>query len=439
MPLPFILTGLGVAAGVMGAVGHSCAKETNEKAQRISDDAQELYNTSKALLEAAQQRTEKTLFDLGSSKKRVLDSSMRQFLITYDKIKEVNVSESVGLNEISNFMIERHDAIQMKELSDIYESSIPSGAAGAAAGAVIALAANGALPIVTGGLGLAGSALAAGEIGAAAGIAGSALSFGAAMTPLAAVAAPVVFFTALSASLEADENLEKAQAMYAEAEAAAEKMKVSQTLCSAISDRSEMFQKVLIELDGMFSECVGLLEGVVRKKQGRFFKRRLKSKDFTEEELALVAVTRSLAGAVKSIIDTPILTEEGSISEKFQKVYNQTEDKLPDFSMAVEQVRAVDYRVTPVAISSKNVTSNTLNGTLKNEYHPVLLVKIVMWIFTVYVTFFGISFLFTGEILAGIVWIIAGLIMGPKTNQTMRFLPRFVWMLSLMIIGCIFL
>ena len=114
---------------------------------------------------------------------------------------------------------------------------------------------------------------AAGEIGAAAGIAGSALSFGAAMTPLAAVAAPVLFFTALSASMKADENLEKAQTMYAQAEAASEKMKVSETLCAGISERSEMFYDVLHELDGMFLECVMLLHELCVKKRDAYLRK----------------------------------------------------------------------------------------------------------------------------------------------------------------------
>ena len=36
MPIPFILAGLGVAAGAVGVGGHIDAKKTNEEAQRIS-------------------------------------------------------------------------------------------------------------------------------------------------------------------------------------------------------------------------------------------------------------------------------------------------------------------------------------------------------------------------------------------------------------------
>lgn len=368
MPIPFILTGLGVVAGVLGAGGHLSAKETNEKAQRVMRNAQELYECAKESLEEAQNRTEKTLLRLGYAKKDILNSSMQQFLNSYDKIKQIQVEESVGYNEIANFSINQQDAVQLREMTDIYSSSIQSGATGAAAGAIIALAANGSLSIVTGGLATAGSALLAGEITAAAGIAGSALSFGAAMTPLAAIAAPVLLFTGLSASMKADENLEKANVMYAEAEKASEEMQVSETLCNAISDRSDMFYGLLMELNSKFAECSAILTGVVQKKEGRIFKKKLTSHDFTEDELKLIAVTRALAGAVKAVIDTPILSKNGSISKKSHSIYQQTVKKLPDFDTAFDEIKSMKYIGKPVkARPSKssfkgNQTAASLTG-----------------------------------------------------------------------------
>lgn len=364
MPIPFLLAGLGVAAGVIGAGGHLSAKETNEEAKRVSEDAQELYNNAKESLERAQNITEKALLKLGYEKKNILDSSINQFLESYDKIKHIQFRETVGINEISKFTIDQQDAIELKEklreMTDIHSSLIKSGVTGAAAGAVIALAASGSLSIVTSGLATAGTALMAGEAGAAAGIAGSALSFGAAMTPLAAVAAPVILFTGISASMKADENLEKANVMYAEAEEAVEKMKISETLCNAIADRSEMFDGLLVDLNKMFAECTRLMAGVIRKKEGRIFKKKLTLEDFSENECKLFAVTRSLAGAVKTVIDTPILTKDGkNIYYESEKVYDTTVEELPGLNQKVVEVRSINYNVKPV---EAKITENTSNS-----------------------------------------------------------------------------
>ena len=45
----------------------------------------------------------------------------------------------------------------------------------------------------------------------------------------------------------------------------------------------------------------------------------------------MIAVARALAGAVKAVIDTPILTTEGSISSESLDVCNNVGKLLPDF------------------------------------------------------------------------------------------------------------
>lgn len=386
MPIPILLAGLGAVAGIVGASGHLSARETNEKAEQIAKKAELIYNDAKYSLEQEQNRTEKSLLKLGYCKKHVLDSSMKQFLTSYKRIKDIQFTESVGLDEISKFTIEQQDIVEIKEMTDIYSSAISSGATGAAAGAIIALAASGSLPIVTGGLATAGSALALGEVSAAAGIAGSALSFGAAMTPLAAIAAPVVFFTGISASIKADENLEKANTMYAQSKAAASKMEISEELCKAITKRSEMFDELLVDLNGMFSECSELLAGVIKKKDGLILKKKLKREDFTKEEQELIMVTRSLAAAVKAVIDTPILSKDGNISDKAMNMYEQSSEALPGFKEKVKVIEYTDYNAKPVKIKTEINKKNKILNYSKTGSNNV---EMPCWIYKIFAVVLG--------------------------------------------------
>lgn len=41
---------------------------------------------------------------------------MNQFLITYDKVKHIQVKESVGINEISKFTIDQQCVMQIREI-----------------------------------------------------------------------------------------------------------------------------------------------------------------------------------------------------------------------------------------------------------------------------------------------------------------------------------
>ncbi len=340
MPLPLFLLG-GLAAAV-GIGGHIDAKETNEKAQKVSNDAQALYNNAKYSLQSAKTQSENSLTELGTTKKNVMETSVKQFIRSFDRIKGVQFVTPLEMNELSKLMVDSNSVLQLQEMTNIYESALSSGATGAATGALIALAASGSLPVVTGTLSVAGSALAAGEIGAAASIAGSALSFGAAMTPLAAVAAPVVLFTGISSSLKAEENLEKAYAVYSETEAAVEKMKISETLCNAISKKSEMFNSLLKDLNVMFSASVKLMDDVTlniekEKKKGK------RDNTLKREEIELFAVSRALCGAVKAILDTPILDSNGNITEESQNAYETVQQQLPDLSQQIAKVSSYNY------------------------------------------------------------------------------------------------
>lgn len=344
MPIPFLLAGAAIATGVLGAAGHSVAKDTNEEAQRVARKAQNLYEEAKEALEKAQKGTEESLLKLGNSKKKTLDYSMKQFLQVYEKIKNVKMKDSIGLNEISDFKIEQQDVIHLRELTNVYDSAMSSATTGAVAGAAISLAVSGSLGLVAEGLSWAGTFLSIGEVGLAATSVGSALTLGLSATPLAAIAAPVALFTAFSASSKADENLEKAETMYAEAEVAAEKMKVSETICNAISERSEMFYDVLVKLDTMFLACIEELDSVIKEKEKRISKKRFGQTDFTDDDLKLIAVTRSLAGAIKAIIDTPILNKDGEVSNESQNICNQIVSGIPELAQRVEDVGIVNLQ-----------------------------------------------------------------------------------------------
>ena len=339
MPIPF-LVGLGAAAvGLLSIGGHESAKETNQKAQAIVNEAQTIFSEAKSSLETSQKATEAALLKLGTAKKDILDSSMAQFCKAYERVKDVQIKDSTGLNELSKFVIDGPGVLEVRKITNIYSQSIESGVAGAATGSLIALAASGTLPLVASTLSTAGSALAIGEVGVALGLTSSALSFAAAFTPLSAIAAPVMLFSAISADRKADENLEKAKAARSEARSKAEKMKTSQVLCDAITKRSDMLNDLLQKLNKMFTTCVQIMDRITARKAGAGG--HVSSYMLTEDEVKLIAVTRSLAGAIKAIIDSPILTKDGSLCADSQALYEDTSRQLPSFSEKVSEVTRV--------------------------------------------------------------------------------------------------
>lgn len=127
MPVPAILAGLAAAgAAALGVGAQMSAKEKNELAQKIADESKKLYDNSKLSLEKAQGTAETSLLNLGNLKKQVLETSVKQFLTVYERIKNIELSESVGFDEIKNFTFEKQDVLQLREMSNIYQQHFPA-------------------------------------------------------------------------------------------------------------------------------------------------------------------------------------------------------------------------------------------------------------------------------------------------------------------------
>ena len=351
MPLPFLIAG----ALAIGVGAHIKAKVDNNEAESLICTAKNIYEDAKRSMEIAQNNTAQALARLGQNKKSVLDTSMTQFLRSYEHVKPISMQLTTGINELDKFSFDEQTIIQVREMTNIYNNALKGVAAGATTGVLVSLGASGA-GLVGAGLATAGKALLAGEIGTVAAAAGSTASLAASLTPFAAVAAPVVMFTGISAAFNASDNLDKAKTSYSEAKAAAEQMKVAETLCNGIEKRSDMFNDLLTSLNNMFIECSGRMIAVVDKKRTSFlfFKKRIKSEDLTEDEIKLFAVTRSLAGAIKAVLDTPIMTKDGELDDSSQIIYEETQEKMPLLVQQVEQVKSIDYNVKPAKIVSDN-------------------------------------------------------------------------------------
>ncbi|MBR2207934.1 MAG: hypothetical protein IJ859_03900 [Synergistaceae bacterium] len=305
MALPLLV---GAAAlGLLGAAGHSVAKETNEKAQRIANEAQGIYNKAKSSLESAKNNAMSSARKLDEHKKEVLQNSMARFLKSFDRVKHIQLDDTPGLEEIKKFSIKPADALQLRNMTEI-DGNFGSGTAGIATGvALTSLAGLGAFTL----------------------------------PGLSIIAGPVVFFTAFSASTKADENLEKAQTMYAEAEAAVSKMKTSETLCNAIKKRSEMFDTLLQDCNEYFAMATAKLEEVISKRAGflgAMSSKPIPAEKFTKEDKDIMAVAFSLAGTVKAVIYTPILSKNGNLEESSERKYHEITRAL---SSSKEEIKAI--------------------------------------------------------------------------------------------------
>lgn len=297
MPFPFLIGAAVALCGVAAVGGHLSAKEKNEKAQQIVKDAQNKYNEAKSAFDEKQEEVNTSFVELMQNKKVVLDTVMKRFSNSYNKIKNFKLKGSTGIQEIDKMEFGISELQQMTKLSQVYqeaESNIEDSnvavALGAAAGPAIA------------GTFMGGGLLAA--------------TF---TSPLAVVGAPLFLFSAFKADEKADENLEKAATYEKENEVALKKIEVSTKLCIAIVDKVKLYESLLGNLQNLFIQYEKAMTNIIKKAEKRGS---LSQNSFSDQELSLFAATRNIAKAVKMVIDTPIIDKDWKITPESERNYN---------------------------------------------------------------------------------------------------------------------
>lgn len=329
MPIPFLFIGIGAGAAAVG-VGKSIkagkdqkeANETNERAQDIIKEAAKRANLS---------RTEsgKAITDLGQQKISILNNSMKTFITAFEKLHNVEMERSMGLEELQKFKIDKQSMDELKEMSTMASSFLGGAASGAALGAITAFGAYGGAmtfgACATTGTAIASLSGAAATNATLAFLGGGALSVGglgvAGGTAVLGglVAGPALAVMGFVVGAKASANRDAAYSNLSKAREYSEEMKTVRTLCSGIRMRATMFERLLMKLDTVFEPLIYSLEQTILESGTDY-------SQYTQKQKGIVAECLSLAGAMKAVLDTPLLTEDGQLTEESLEILRSTEN-----------------------------------------------------------------------------------------------------------------
>lgn len=322
MPIPFILGAIaigtaaaGVGAGVKGVMNNNEANDINFLANSTIDAAKDNLNK-------VRDATFYSLRALGREKIYVFDVSIKRFIESFEKLKNVDISDSVGIDEINKLKFDKAYFDELKECSLQVTSMLAGGIGGVGAGALAAFGAYSAtMTFAAASTGtaiaslsgvaatnatlafLGGGSLAAGGLGMAGGMA---VLGGLVAGPALAV----MGFVALGAS---SKKLDDAYSNLAEARKVSEELETLKVSTNAIRRRAQMFERLLIRVDLLYSEAIDNLEKVINEFGTDYT-------SYSEEAKKVVASNIKLTQTIKAILDTPILTDNGSISEESTKL-----------------------------------------------------------------------------------------------------------------------
>lgn len=334
MPIPFLFIGieagaaaLGVGKTVKAGIDQKDANETNSQAQSIADRATQAANRSR-------EASGKAVTDLGRQKIFVLDHSMKPFIASFEKLHNVELSNTVGMDELKKFRIDKQSLQELKEMSSMATSLLGGAASGAALGAITAFGAYGgvmafgaastgtAIATLSGAAAtnatlafLGGGSLAVGGLGMAG---GTAVLGG-------LVAGPALAVMGFVLGAKASANRDAAYSNLAKARAYEEEMKTVRTLCSGIRMRATMFERLLLKLNAIFEPLVIGLEQIITENGTDF-------SHYTPQQKATVAAGLSIAGAIKAVLDTPILSEDGNLTEESGQIFANTQKVIDQYA-----------------------------------------------------------------------------------------------------------
>lgn len=330
MPIPLLFIGAAAVTGVFGigksikaAADQKDANETNEYADEIIKDASKKIDTCRKNCGAA-------IDNLGKCKVRILDESIKLFISEFEKLNHVELSDSKGLNELQKIVFDKKNFTELKELQSMASSMAGGVVSGAMAGAITAFgaySAAGVLATASTGTAIAtlggaaatnatlaffgGGSLAAGGLGVAG---GTAVLGG-------LVAGPALAILGVVAGAKASANRDKAYSNLAKAKEYKEEMDAASSLCIGIRKRANMFNRFLLSLNSVFEPLIHEMSEIIKDRGTDF-------REFSEVEKKIVAEAMAMAGAIKSILDTPILNDNGNLTPESGKIIELTRNRL---------------------------------------------------------------------------------------------------------------
>lgn len=330
MPIPIIIGVAAAAAGLYGAKKGVSGAMDHSNAKDVNNDASSMVDSANQAVEDQRKSTHTVLEDYGQRKLRAFNGVISEFIETFQKLKNVELSQSPELDKLS---VSNFSNNTLQGLRQDYQAIKDAGfgvGAGVSSGAALAFGAyNGTMLLATASTGtaisslggvaatnatlawLGGGSLAAGGYGMAGGMM---VLGGIVAGPALAVFGHILGNKGEEALNNAKANMEQAITLRDQAELMAAKLKAVEEI-TALANTT--FSKVSSQLRRAVSELKKVIES-----NGEDFS------NYTDESKGTVLRSVKFVQLLKAMIDTPILAEDGNL-------VLSTEKRIHDFDAVV--------------------------------------------------------------------------------------------------------
>ena len=320
--IPIILGGGAVASGIAGLFKGGKAIMDNKEANDVNAQAYALKEKLEKRLRRACDQSTAALKRLGEKKIRTCEYSVERFVTLFETVKNIEVAESEGMDELGKFRIDKQNFAQLKEVNFLATSFAKGTLGGAVAGGAVAFGAYslaGMCASASTGAAIAGLSGAAATNATLAFFGGGALAAGGlgvagGMAVLGGVVAgPALLILGSVMGSRASENLDNAHTNLANVRKAEAEVNTLVVACRGVTERADLFTRTLVKLDLLVTPQLDAFAQAI-KDEGVDYRA------YSDSAKKGIAMLLSTMKAIKAILDTPILGKDGGLLPESKSV-----------------------------------------------------------------------------------------------------------------------
>lgn len=318
----------------IGGIGKGVSAILNGVGRRKYDEAEKEFNISLNSYNESKERTKQTILKVVLMKKEIMQKYMNKFVKAYKRLNpQIELQETLGIRELRRFSIDQTNVTQIEKLSLAYSTYNQYKLGEKAANTALLMVQDGRILELTECM---RDIIRAGKmndaelkkikmddmkiksIGVLAEFSTIGIEFG---------------FSGVADAFSSARTLLRTKEAVAEFQKNKEILETKVLIFNAIEQKAQEHIKLLKEFIPLMDEYVLQAAQIIKKKDNFLHLGRIKGTKFSEQEISMMAFTSSLVGAVKAIIDIPIISNTGGVSETGNKKLLEMEGVIQKYKM----------------------------------------------------------------------------------------------------------
>lgn len=324
----------------VGGISKKIAQKNQKEAQSIINDAQKRYNFAVEDLNSVVRTTRNTVMKVISLKKKIMKNNMKKFIKAYKRLApQITLQDSQGIYELRRFAFSSEEFDYMQKERQVYLSYNEHRLGDKAFEVALLMVQDGTVSNLVECMNTCLEAKNLKDTDLKKSVIDNAKiqSIG----DIAKIGTTAIMFgmSGISDAIASVSCIDDAKSFDAECTKEIEMIKIKRERIQAISDYAYIHLELLERFEALLNEYVKRAVKIIKSKDNFFHYGRIKEEKFTQEEIEILAFTLSLIGAVKTVIDSPIISKEGDVFDDQNSEFKSVQESVEIFEKKCIEMR----------------------------------------------------------------------------------------------------